>query len=117
MMIAYDNYYFSKMLPRVAHYFAVAFVTRSRMIIRGFIDGVPLGFKLKRWVKKTSKADGLKEPRVNIPVFKWYLYMFKAYIKYGSKATHITYVTLSAAITRHINRLGVNNSPLDPLKE
>ncbi len=117
LIIAYDNFYFLKILTRVVLYGSVAYALHNPLVIRGFLDGLKLGFRLKKWVKiNTNIAKASQEPRINISVLKWYLYLFKCYLKHGSKATHVSYVLLSVALTRHVNKSGIKNSTLDPLK-
>jgi hypothetical protein len=69
VMTMYDDLWLVHALLRIPMTLLGALLTRRKSIIRGFIDGIYIGLKL-RPRKKGFRASRWREPRLKINIFK-----------------------------------------------
>ena len=81
-------------------------VKRSKALVRGFIDGLRIGVKLRRRILRRRPWLKIpKEPRLNVRVFQELALLAKLYFKYGLDASRIYY----RAITRSLGKAFCNS--------
>ncbi|MGC8987881.1 hypothetical protein [Infirmifilum sp.] len=84
----------------------ISLLTKRKVILRGLIDGIKLGLKLR---KKYPKFDELKkqkhrEPRINILWrFSSIPLIVRAFIRFGKKTSHALYLLVSRYYTLEQN--------------
>jgi GT2 family glycosyltransferase len=99
--ILYGYPYPLQLLKRVPIIFIVSALKKSKAILRGFIDGVTLGIKLRRkFLNLMPWLLSLREPRLTSHFFHELSLMIRLYLKYGYKASKVYYVLIARALGR-----------------
>jgi GT2 family glycosyltransferase len=94
VMIMYDDLWLMRVLLRVPMTLLSALLTRRKSIIRGFIDGIYTGLKLRPHTRG-FRVSQWREPRLKMSIFKWYAQLVKFFIRYGMRASRAHYVLIS----------------------
>jgi GT2 family glycosyltransferase len=94
IIIMYDNLWLMRVLLRIPMTLLGALVTRRKSIMRGFIDGIRMGLKLRSRTR-SFRISQWREPRLKMSIFKWYAQLVKFFIRYGMNASRAHYVLTS----------------------
>jgi GT2 family glycosyltransferase len=105
IIMAYDRFYLLKLLEKFVSYLIATCVKRNKLILRAFIDGIFLGFVLKKWIKKLNCKKEPIYPVMKISIFKLYSLIFKAYIRYKSQFSGLSSIAISEILKKYFNKL------------
>lgn len=101
MVVLYGHPWIVQLLKRVPTTIMAALMKRSKAIIRGFIDGLRLGIKL-RWCmyKQRPWIKTPREPKLKVKMLHELTLLVKLYLKYKLKASRIYYVIITRSLGR-----------------
>jgi GT2 family glycosyltransferase len=94
VMVMYDDLWLVHVLLRTPMILLGALLTRRKIIIRGFIDGIYIGLKLRQHTKG-FRVSRQREPKLKMNMFRWYVELAKLFILHGMKALHVHHVLTS----------------------
>jgi hypothetical protein len=94
VMVMYDDLWLIHVLLRIPMILLGALLTRRKIIIRGFIDGIYIGLRLRQHTK-SFRASRQREPQLKMNMFRWYAELIKLFIWHGMKALHVHHVFTS----------------------
>lgn len=101
LVVLYGNPWILRLLERIPTTLIAAILKRSKAIIRGFVDGILIGLKLRK-SKKLNRIDYIVEPRIYVNPFKELALLTKLFIHYGNKASRIYSLVITRALGRKI---------------
>jgi GT2 family glycosyltransferase len=94
VMVMYDDLWLIHVLLRAPMTLLAVLLTRRKSIMRGFIDGIYMGLRLRPHAKG-FRVSRLREPMLKMNILKWYSQLIKLFIQYGMRALHVHYVLTS----------------------
>jgi len=94
VILMYDNLWLLHVLFRIPMILIFSLLKPSKDIMRGFIDGVRTGLKL-RTLTRSFRHSQIREPRLKINIIHWYAHLFRLFLFYGTKASRISYLLIS----------------------
>ncbi|MEM3448448.1 MAG: glycosyltransferase, partial [Nitrososphaerota archaeon] len=100
VQVMYDDLWFIHLLPRFLTTPLRSLMRVENITIRGFVDGIFLGLKLRKKAKELRGA-GIREPRIKIDIFSQYCELIGLFLSHGWSASEVIYFLMC-------RRLGVN---------
>lgn len=101
MVVMYGNPWILQMCKRIPSALAATLIKRSKAILRGFIDGLRIGLKLRHKMhKKYPWIKIPKEPRLKVKTISELALLIKLYLRYRSKASQIYYQLVARSLGR-----------------
>jgi GT2 family glycosyltransferase len=98
-VVLYGYPYPLQLLKRIPTALIAALLKRSKAILLGFLDGVKLGFKLRRLLLRQKPwLRFIQEPRLKSRML-WELALFtKFYLRYGKRASQIYFILVARSL-------------------
>ncbi len=100
-VVLYGYIYPLQLLKRIPTTFIAALLKHSKAILRGFLDGIRLGLRLRKMVlnqKPWLKVP--KEPRLKSRLLWELALLIRLYLKYGMKASRIYYILIARSLSK-----------------
>jgi hypothetical protein len=101
VMIMYDDLWLIHVLLRTPMILLGALLTHRKIIIKGFIDGIYTGLKLRPRAKG-FRVSRWREPKLKMNIFKWYAQLIKLFIWHGMRALQVHYILTSKILAMRI---------------
>jgi len=109
--VTYFQPWILRVMQRLPALFGAILLKRNFAIVRGLIDGVRLGLKLRRKLPGLSRKTG--EPIIKVKILRELTLLAKLYILHGKKANRIYSIALSRALgTRSLKKRNARSMPL-----
>ncbi|RLF18129.1 MAG: hypothetical protein DRZ82_08790 [Thermoprotei archaeon] len=107
MVVLYGHPWVLQVLKRVPTALAAGSIKHSKAIVRGFIDGLRIGVKLRRrMLKEKPWLKVPKEPRLSVKIFHELALLARLFLKHGFKASRVYYI----GITRSLGKAFVDET-------
>jgi GT2 family glycosyltransferase len=100
--VLYNRLYMLQIFKRILIMLIGATYRKSKAILRGLVDGIIRGFKLRRKIIKPNLWwIGIpREPRIKMSAFRELALIFSLHSRYGYKASRIYYIIVSRALVK-----------------
>jgi GT2 family glycosyltransferase len=101
VLTLYGYLYIFQLLKRLPTAVAFAVMKKSRIVLRGFIDGVKLGMELRKRLLKNEKWLRFpKEPIFRTNVLHEVALLLQLYLRFGYRASRLYYILIARSIGR-----------------
>jgi len=98
-VVLYGYPYPLQLLKRVPTTLIAALLKRSKAILRGFLDGIRLGFKLRMLLLRQKPwLRFVREPRLRTRLIRELTLLTRLYIRYGKRASRMYYILVTRSI-------------------
>jgi len=98
LTVWYARFWLPKILLRIPHFVLVSFLERSKLLIRGVIDGFIMGTRDSCMSNRCQKS-GVGAPVVSIRALELYAFMLRFYLRHGKRSRELQYIALSQLTT------------------